>query len=283
MSEFKFTEAWMQRKLSCFFALGSVHYNIDGLYVFGWESDKLLQTKSGYYYEFEIKVSRADFKNDFKHKKDKHAILRYSFDKSQEYLPKYFELLEKHPSGWYRGHLESQKENYRIDRQPKPNYFYYAVPEGLILPDEVPEYAGLVYVNERGQIKIPKKAPCLHKDKISDGVLGLGEKFYYNMCKYRSEAHSLWESNEMWKQKLKAEVDSKGQSKTYAEMEEQLRYYESEITRLEKALETRDNIASREFRSRAKVRRALEAKIQKYEKGFNLFRFEDEILKGEEI
>ena len=72
---FKFSESFIQRVLNNFFAFNSVRYNINNLYVFDWESDKLLETKSGYIYEFEIKISRGDFKNDFKHKKDKHIIL----------------------------------------------------------------------------------------------------------------------------------------------------------------------------------------------------------------
>ena len=72
MTDFKFSEEFIQTALNDFFSYSSVKYNIDGLYVFDWESDKLLETKSGYIYEFEIKISKADFKNDFKHKKDKH-------------------------------------------------------------------------------------------------------------------------------------------------------------------------------------------------------------------
>ena len=60
------TEQVIQQRLNHFFA--SWRYNVDGLYVFGWESDKLIWTKSGYVYEFEIKLTRADFRNDFKNK-----------------------------------------------------------------------------------------------------------------------------------------------------------------------------------------------------------------------
>ncbi len=60
------TEQKIQRVLNKFMA--SPKYKVDGLFVFRWESDKLLWTKSGYIYEFEIKISRADYKNDFKHK-----------------------------------------------------------------------------------------------------------------------------------------------------------------------------------------------------------------------
>ena len=73
--EFRFTESYIQSVLDGFLSVSSQKYVIENLYVFNWESDKLIETRSGLFYEFEIKVSRADFKNDFKNKKDKHAIL----------------------------------------------------------------------------------------------------------------------------------------------------------------------------------------------------------------
>ena len=73
-SNFKFTEEYIQKKLDGFFAESTKKYVLENLYVFSWESDKLIETRSGLIYEFEIKVSKADFKNDFK-KKDKHVIL----------------------------------------------------------------------------------------------------------------------------------------------------------------------------------------------------------------
>ena len=41
MSEFKYTEQTIQKCLNGFFAIGSIKYNVDNLYVFSWESDKL--------------------------------------------------------------------------------------------------------------------------------------------------------------------------------------------------------------------------------------------------
>lgn len=139
----KLTEKDIQEKLRFFFS--QPRYKLDNLYVFGWESDCLLLTKSGYWYEFEIKISRSDFKNDFKNKEEKHRI------------------------------LESKGET------TKPNYFYYIVPEGLIEVEEVPPYAGLIYVTPNGFRNIVKAAPALHKVKNDPKDLNLTDKFYYNM------------------------------------------------------------------------------------------------------
>ena len=47
------------------------------------------------------------------------------------------------------------------------NYFNFVVPTGLVTPDEVPEYAGLIYMDENLNFEIIKKAPLLHKEKAS--------------------------------------------------------------------------------------------------------------------
>jgi hypothetical protein len=139
----KLTEKDIQENLRFFFS--QPRYKLDNLYVFGWESDCLLLTKSGYWYEFEIKISRSDFKNDFKNKVEKHQVLE-------------------------------SKEDLR-----KPNYFFYVVPEGLITADEVPPYAGLIYIDLWKKRTIIKNAPILHKVKHSPEDLKLADKFYYNM------------------------------------------------------------------------------------------------------
>ncbi|GAI30411.1 unnamed protein product, partial [marine sediment metagenome] len=41
-------------------------YLLSNIYFFGWESDFICMSSSNYWYEVEIKVSRSDFKADFK-------------------------------------------------------------------------------------------------------------------------------------------------------------------------------------------------------------------------
>jgi len=92
----------------------------------GWECDVLSVSYNDTVTEYEIKRTRADFKADF-NKKDKH------FSTSNGY---------------------------------GANYFYYVCPVGLIKPGELPEYAGLVYCNNKGGY-IAKKAPILHNETIT--------------------------------------------------------------------------------------------------------------------
>lgn len=157
--EIKWSEELIQQQLRySFLSPSSVKYFTENLNVYNWESDVLKITRSGYAYEFEIKISRADFKNDFKHKKKKHTL------------------------------LESKESGSKI-----PNYFYYVVPEGLVSEEEVPEYAGLIYVlgNVNGlrrpyyQFQEIKKAPKLHSNKIDENSLNLIDKFYYNYIHWK--------------------------------------------------------------------------------------------------
>lgn len=221
------TEAIIQQKLSYF--LSSVRYDIDNLYVFRWESDKLIKTRSGYYYEFEIKISKSDFKNDFKHKTDKHHLLKAMLTGEKHTLTFYrewewnknryvsFEAFEKsrqHPSNF-------------TDKQKKPNYFYYVVPENMITADDVPEYAGLIYVTDDGWLKTVKKAPLLHKEKYTDDQLGLGEKFYYNMVHWRNISGKYLKDIKSSRDRLRKELEAKGHDRTWEDMKLDLETAES--------------------------------------------------------
>ena len=281
MTDFKFSEEFIQTALNGFFSYSSVKYNIDGLYVFDWESDKLLETKSGYIYEFEIKISKADFKNDFKHKKDKHIILEGEKNYGDKYLPKYYELLEESRkrgtvSEQYFLQYASENEKYMIEGHKKPNYFYYAVPTDLITTDEVPEYAGLVYVDEKMNLSIIKKAPQLHKDKYNDSQLNLGEKFYYNMESWKDKCKKAWNDKDFWKEKLEKELEDKGQNRAYQDLENELEGYKnayhelSEQERKEKEQFHKDTYYQNE------LIRLLVREVQKYNSDFNLSVFEEE-------
>ena len=90
------------------------------------EADVLSILKSGYITEFEVKISRSDFKADAKKHKWKHYELRI--------------------------------------KNSIPNYFYYVCPENLIDKSEIQSYAGLIYVSMEG-LKIIKKAKILHRHK----------------------------------------------------------------------------------------------------------------------
>jgi hypothetical protein len=120
-----------------------------------------------------------------------------------------------------------------------PNYFYYAVPEGMLEPDEVPTYAGLIYVFEEGTyhgkyLRIVREAPRLHSTKYTDGELNLGEKFYYNRKSWQRRHKEQTEYALMYRQRLQYELDSKRQEKSYRELEDELKTAQLQVEVLKK-------------------------------------------------
>ncbi|UYD60039.1 hypothetical protein OPFAMLBM_00018 [Aeromonas phage avDM12-TAAL] len=111
------------------------------------EADLFCLRPSGLCDEIEIKVSKADFKADAK--------------KSV----RIFEKLEK-PT-LYRTHKMTRKtKREALEAGDMSNYFWYAVPEGLISPDDVPTWAGLIYIRPDGWAKVVKSAKRLHKQPL---------------------------------------------------------------------------------------------------------------------
>ena len=240
------TEQKIQRVLGKFIA--SPKYSVDGLFVFRWESDKLLWTKAGYIYEFEIKISRADYQNDFKHKADKHLLLSSKMPKESEAMQlDLFDNLLKHEQKRYPGITKEQLHTYP-ENTKLPNFFYYAVPEGMLEPDEVPPYAGLIYITTEKypkyhrddpdkyyhDIKIVRKAPQLHKTKYTDAELNLGEKFYYNMQTWKHNYREQVKYSLMYRQRLQDELKRKGIDKSYLEIADALKKAESNANLYEK-------------------------------------------------
>lgn len=102
------------------------------------ESDVFMIHKSNMLVtEFEVKISINDFKADFK-KTFKHWKMQNPLSGEHSYCP---------------------------------SYFYYSCPKNLINISLIPNYAGLIYVDEFGEIEIIKKAPLLHKNKITQKAL----------------------------------------------------------------------------------------------------------------
>lgn len=270
-SNFKFTEEYIQKKLDGFFAESTKKYVLENLYVFSWESDKLIETRSGLIYEFEIKISKSDFKNDF-NKKDKHVIL----EGGQMHIPT-FDGLEPIYQKMY-------EKNYLVSNFKKPNYFYYAVPEGLITIEEVPEYAGLIYVlpyndiNKDGKFVwggfyIAKQAPKLHSTKYTDDDLKLGEKFYYNMLSWKNKFRQ-----EREKQLLAEGADQK---MTYAELLDKYNKAKREINGYKAIINQLDEQKKLHFENELNDReiiRAYRKKVNSFDKDFNCFEFENKVI-----
>jgi hypothetical protein len=106
------------------------------------ECDVLSISKADYIYEYEVKISRADFKKDFI--KEKHTFI----------------INEKYTR------IRKGELVYLL-----PNYFNFVTPKDLISIDEVPDYAGLIYMNEDSSFTIVKKPKLLHKTKANEAFI----------------------------------------------------------------------------------------------------------------
>lgn len=190
-------------------------YKFCNTYFFKNESDFLSFLSSGFCYEFEIKISRSDFKADFK--KERHIIHSSNSSKSKTFLRKTNDHFDRFPS-WeycrlfpelitsreyfsYEGRGENYKQVAKIDflfqvssgidfipteKKMIPNKFFYAVPEGMVSINEIPDYAGLIYIDELGRAKKIKDAKFLHKETLDPTILF--NKMYQSYSKY------LWEN-----------------------------------------------------------------------------------------
>lgn len=98
-------------------------------FIWKWEMDVFRMLDSWYIYEYEVKVSRQDFFNDFL-KWEKHNDL----------------------NKWNR----------------ECNRFFFVVPWWLVKEEEVPEKYWLIYVNTKGSFKVIRNAKLLHRKKLWD-------------------------------------------------------------------------------------------------------------------
>lgn len=114
---------------------------------FMWhEADLIYLTKNDYSTEYEIKISKSDFKADSK----------------------------KTCGNLQKGHYLQQGKG--------ANYFYYVTPKGLIDIADIPEYAGFIEIDldsAWNQINVIKNAPRLRKDKTGWIRTKILEKAYH--------------------------------------------------------------------------------------------------------
>jgi hypothetical protein len=110
----------------------------------------------------------------------------------------------------------------------------------MLKPDEVPPYAGLIYINTdkepkhyRGKpdkwiynFSIMRPAPKLHKTKYTDAELNLSEKFYYNWQATKQALRNAEENAEYYKTQLEYEIKSKGHEYSWDELKSKLSNFE---------------------------------------------------------
>jgi len=126
------TEGKVQRAMFSPLAERGYSYITPNVHLYGWESDVIALTGSGYVVEYEIKLSRGDFARD--QHKARHQALRARVGKETERSGKV------------------------------PSRFFYATPPGLVSEEDLPQYAGLTYVTPQ-EIDRQVEAPRLTNSK----------------------------------------------------------------------------------------------------------------------
>jgi hypothetical protein len=191
------TENEAIRELNNHFAYSD--YKLQNTFIYQWESDFFCISSSGYAIEVEVKLSKSDFRADFK-KSQKHKILSNYFN------GKKFMCIPGSTShyAYINGKLEhTQTETTQVAfLEPyAPNKFYYCCPENIILKTDIPDYAGLLYLIEKPfkvsdveyrhvTVKEVKTAKFLHKNKL-DLSKKLLSKYYWLCSNQRYEIRLL--------------------------------------------------------------------------------------------
>lgn len=133
------------------------------------EWDGISISSAGYPTCYEVKISKSDFKADFK--KDRHKLLlnRLTQDPDNKYI--------------------------RLGLLPK--YVYYVINGFEIDKSELPDYAGLMIVDSRGFASMKVQAPVLWKEKVSEKRLMnmykiMGRRYIYKTLDDYGKMHMEW-------------------------------------------------------------------------------------------
>ena len=149
----------VQDKVGDLFSNHDHHFLNRYIFEKDWECDFFSVTNSGYMYEVEVKISKSDYQADFI--KFKHKLFEGRNDKEVIKEAKY-----RYSKRWKKNVRRAPEKKVDPQKVKMPNRFFFACPEGLIDVKDIPEYAGLIYVNDNGATII-KQAPFIHKRKFN--------------------------------------------------------------------------------------------------------------------
>jgi hypothetical protein len=128
-----------------------------------WECDVFEITEAGFFVEYEIKLTRSDFRADASKQKEKWEVAHN---------------VQIGRSVWQRIPGEKKHEVITQGRPTAPRRFWYVMPAGLIAQSELPPWAGLIECHEVNHHRHPYRvveqtvvpAPTLHHHKIDPKI-----------------------------------------------------------------------------------------------------------------
>lgn len=136
-----------------------------------WECDLFELTAAGFFREFEVKLTRADFLAD---RRKSRGAGRWLQD-----------------GGRHRRERVEEKHTLLSQGDPRgPTQFWYVAPAGLLLPEDLPAWAGLIELQERSGPAawrwLPSQvrpAPRLHRQRCDPKV----ESHARGICYWRMQ------------------------------------------------------------------------------------------------
>ena len=162
----KHTETSIQYKLWRELEQGRGHRPVaPNVFMPNWsECDMVSVTKSSAWWEFEIKISRSDFKADTE--KDM-------------------------PNGWH-GPRTNKHTALHEKTGRGPGRFIYVTPPGLVTPAEVPAFAGLWEVGHGYRLREIVPAPKLHSLKLTtEEIAKLYVTLYWRYWSLRKKQYDV--------------------------------------------------------------------------------------------
>jgi hypothetical protein len=136
-----------------------------------WECDVFELTRSGYFREYEVKLSRSDFFHDASKSKDSRDGIFTT-------------------AGWQPNRSDNKHDLLADQCERGPVEFFYVTPKGMIDRNEVPAWAGLIEISEHPESTHPLfrlvphlviKAPRLHRVPANPKIRTHAE----SVCYYR--------------------------------------------------------------------------------------------------
>lgn len=137
-----------------------------------WESDVIRVTKAGYWVEYEIKTSLADYRADFNKERSIGCL----------------QPINKHAAYQTKEAIELRRYRSEHSRQiPKPKHFYFVTPVGLLDNVELPPHCGLLEFDPEAKrtwgIRTQRRAPTLKPATQlgPEAIFGLAMKAAYRI------------------------------------------------------------------------------------------------------
>jgi len=109
-------------------------YIIPNILFYDWECDLIGMNSQERIAEYEIKINKADLKRELRNKRYKHETLKKGQNRSTRRLP---------------------------------NFFYYVCPDNVFGLEDIPDHAGLIWINKKGTVIVKRKAPFIHRNKTT--------------------------------------------------------------------------------------------------------------------